>query len=65
MRRTHRPAMELEELNAFTKTERDIPRSEVPKLKALLEQFEVQDGGFCIAMDPIREKSWLGQTPQL
>lgn len=37
--------MELEELNAFTKTARDIPRSEVPKLKALLEQFEVQDIG--------------------
>lgn len=35
--------MELEEFNAFTKTTRDIPRSEVPKLKALLEQFEVQD----------------------
>ena len=35
--------MELEELNAFTKAARDIPRSEVPKLKALLEQFEVQD----------------------
>ena len=35
--------MELEELNAFTKTARDIPRSEVPKLKALLEQFKVQD----------------------
>ena len=35
--------MDLEELNAFTKTARDIPRSEVPKLKALLEQFEVQD----------------------
>ena len=35
--------MELEEFNAFTKTARDIPRSEVPKLKALLEQFEVQD----------------------
>lgn len=35
--------MELEELNAFTKTARDIPRSEVPKLKALLEQFEVRD----------------------
>lgn len=35
--------MELEELNAFTKTARDIPRSEVPKLKALLEQFGVQD----------------------
>ena len=35
--------MELEELNAFTKATRDIPRSEVPKLKALLEQFEVQD----------------------
>ena len=34
---------ELEEFNAFTKTVRDIPRSEVPKLKALLEQFEVQD----------------------
>mgnify|MGYP006966648371 FL=1 len=35
--------MELEELNAFTKAVRDIPRFEVPKLKALLEQFEVQD----------------------
>ena len=35
--------MELEEFNAFTKTARDIPRSEVPKLKALLEQFEVRD----------------------
>lgn len=35
--------MELEELNAFTKAAQDIPRSEVPKLKALLEQFEVQD----------------------
>ena len=35
--------MELEELNAFTKAARDIPRSEVPKLKALLEQFEVTD----------------------
>ena len=35
--------MELEELNAFTKVARDIPRSEVPKLKALLEQFEVRD----------------------
>ena len=32
--------MELEELNAFTKTARNIPRSEVPKLKALLEQFK-------------------------
>ena len=35
--------MELEEFNAFTKAARDIPRSEVPKLKALLEQFEVGD----------------------
>ena len=35
--------MELEEFNAFTKVARDIPRSEVPKLKALLEQFEVRD----------------------
>ena len=34
---------ELEEFNAFTKAARDIPRSEVPKLKALLEQFEVQN----------------------
>ncbi|WP_418507860.1 antirestriction protein ArdA, partial [Dysosmobacter sp.] len=34
---------ELEELNAFTKAARDLPRFEVPKLKALLEQFEVQD----------------------
>ena len=37
--------MELEEFNAFTKAARDIPRFEVPKLKALLEQFEVQDIG--------------------
>ena len=35
--------MELEEFNAFTKAARDIPRAEVPKLKALLEQFKVQD----------------------
>ena len=35
--------MELEEFNAFTKAARDIPKSEMPKLKALLEQFEVQD----------------------
>ena len=34
---------ELEEFNAFTKAVRDIPRSELSKLKALLEQFEVQD----------------------
>ena len=42
--------MELEEFNAFTKTARDIPRSEVPKLKALLEQFEVQDIGTAILL---------------
>ena len=35
--------MELEDLNAFTKAARDIPRSDVPKLKALLEQYEVRD----------------------
>ena len=35
--------MELEDFNTFTKAARDIPKSEVPKLKALLEQFEVQD----------------------
>ena len=35
--------MELEEFNAFTKAVRDIPRSELSKLKALLEQFEVRD----------------------
>ena len=35
--------MELEEFNAFTKAARDIPRSEVPKLKALLEHFEVTE----------------------
>ena len=34
---------ELEEFNAFTKAARDIPRSELSKLKALLEQFEVRD----------------------
>ena len=35
--------MELEEFNAFTKAARDIPRFEVPKLKALLERFEVRN----------------------
>ena len=35
--------MELEEFNAFTKAARDTPRSELSKLKALLEQFEVRD----------------------
>lgn len=34
---------ELEAFNEFTKAARDIPRFEVPKLKALLEQFEVRD----------------------
>lgn len=34
---------ELEEYNVFTKAARDIPRSELSKLKALLEQFEVRD----------------------
>ena len=34
---------ELEEFNAFTKAAQDIPRSELSKLKALLEQFEVRD----------------------
>ena len=42
--------MELEELNAFTKAARDIPRSEVPKLKALLEQYEVRDIGTAILL---------------
>ena len=42
--------MELEELNAFTKAARDIPRSEVPKLKALLKQFEVQDIATAISL---------------
>ena len=36
---------ELEKFNAFTKAVRDMPRSERPKLKALLEQFEVKDIG--------------------
>ena len=42
--------MELEEFNAFTKAARDIPRAEVPKLKALLEQFKVQDIGTAILL---------------
>ena len=42
--------MDLEELNAFTKAARDIPRSEVPKLKALLKQFEVQDIATAISL---------------
>ena len=42
--------MELEEFNAFTKAVRDIPRSEVPKLKALLKQFEVQDIATAISL---------------
>ncbi len=39
----YRPAHGAGGFNAFTKAARDIPRSEVPKLKALLEQFEVRD----------------------
>ena len=35
--------MELEKFNTFTKAVRDMPRSEIPKLKALLEQFEVKE----------------------
>ena len=35
--------IELEKFNAFAKAVRDMPRSEIPKLKALLEQFEVRD----------------------
>ncbi len=42
--------MELEDFNAFTKAARDIPRSEVPKLKALLKQFEVQDIATAISL---------------
>ena len=42
--------MELEEFNAFTKAARNIPRSEVPKLKALLKQFEVQDIATAISL---------------
>ena len=34
---------ELEKFNAFAKAVRDMPRSEIPKLKALLEQFEVKE----------------------
>ena len=34
---------ELEAFNALAKAVRDMPRSEMTKLKALLEQFEVQD----------------------
>ena len=41
---------ELEEFNAFTKAARDIPRSEVPKLKALLKQFKVQDIATAISL---------------
>ena len=37
--------MELEKFNAFTEAVQDMPRSERPKLKALLEQFEVKDIG--------------------
>ena len=36
---------ELEKFNAFTEAVQDMPRSERPKLKALLEQFEVKDIG--------------------
>ena len=34
---------ELEKFNAFTKAVRDMPGSEIPKLKALLEQFEAKE----------------------
>ena len=35
-------SVELEKFNAFAKAVQDMPRSEIPKLKALLEQFEVK-----------------------
>ena len=55
--------MELEEFNAFTKAARDIPRSEVPKLKALLEQFEVKDIG--TAMQLVEHLEDYNLTPKL
>ena len=36
---------ELERFNAFTKIVRDIPKEQIPKLKALLEHFEVKNLG--------------------
>lgn len=37
------PLIELERFNAFTKIVKDIPKEQIPKLKALLEHFEVKN----------------------
>ena len=37
------PLIEIEHFNAFTKIVKDIPKEQIPKLKALLEHFEVKD----------------------
>lgn len=44
--------MEMEEFNEFAKAVKDIPvrQGQLPKLKALLEQFEVQDIGTAILL---------------
>ena len=55
--------MELEKFNDFTKAVRDMPRSEIPKLKALLEQFEVKDIG--TAMQLVEHLEDYNLTPKL
>lgn len=37
------PLIEMEHFNAFTKIVKDIPKEQIPKLKALLEHFEVKN----------------------
>ena len=55
--------MELEKFNAFTEAVQDMPRSERPKLKALLEQFEVKDIG--TAMQLVEHLEDYILTPKL
>lgn len=44
------PLIELERFNAFTKIVKDIPKEQVPKLKALLEHFEVKNLGEAMSL---------------
>lgn len=44
------PLIEMERFNAFTKIVKDIPKEQIPKLKALLEHFEVKNLGEAMSL---------------
>ncbi len=44
------PLIEMEGFNAFTKIVKEIPKEQIPKLKALLEHFEVKNLGEAMSL---------------